>query len=207
MTAWTKRERDILSKLKSPAHIQRYLDDLHYNPKGGAASPRAVMRDGMAQCYSGALFGAAALRELGHTPRIMWMDAVEDDGHCIALYQVDGMWGSVAKSNFTTIRSREPIYDYHSLGLSYFDGYFNYTGKRTMRAFTVPIDLSQFEKRGWRFDDGEMLYVDDAIDTAERAWKLPRKLGKIVEPVSDKLREAGLLGVNEDGLWKGNDER
>ena len=37
------------------------------------------------------------------------------------------------------------------LGLSYFDGYFNAMGKRTMRSFTVPVDLEQFESRGWRF--------------------------------------------------------
>lgn len=199
MKTWTKRERELLSKLKTPAHVQRHLDSLEYNPKGGAASPRAVMRDDKAQCYSGALFAAAALRELGHPPRIMWIDAVEDDGHCLALFEKNGRWGAVAKSNFTTIRSREPIYDYVSLGLSYFDGYFNPTGKRTMRAFSVPIDLEPFEARGWRFDDGDMLYVDDAIDTAPRAWKLPR--GVKVERVSEALREAGLLGANVNGLW------
>jgi hypothetical protein len=202
MTTWTKRERKLLSTLRTPAHVQRYLDELHYNPEGGAASPRAVMRDEMAQCYSGALFAAAALRELGHPAQIMWIDAVQDDGHCLALYQAGGLWGAVAKSNYTTIRSREPVYDYIQLGLSYFDGYYNPTGKRTMRAFTVPIDLEQFEQRGWRFDDGEMLYVDDAIDSAPRAWKLPRRIAKNVEPVSEALRQAGLLGANAEGLWK-----
>ena len=201
---WNSSERRLLETLRTPADIQRFLDDLEYNPRGGAASPRAVMRDRTAQCYSGALFAAAALRELGYPAQIMWIDAVEDDGHCLALYQVEGLWGSVAKSNYTGIRSREPIYDYRALGLSYFDGYYNPTGKRTMRAFTVPIDLEQFEKRGWRFDGGEMLYVDDAIDTAERAWKLPRKLAKIVAPVSEPLRKAGLLGANVEGLWDGS---
>ena len=199
---WNATETRLLKSLKTPADIQRFLDGLLYNPEGGAASPRAVMRDRTAQCYSGALFAAAALRELGHPPQIMWIDAVEDDGHCIALYQLDGLWGAVAKSNFTTIRSREPVYDYLALGLSYFDAYYNPTGKRTMRAFTVPIDLEQFEKRGWRFDAGEMLYVDDAIDSATRAWKLPRRLAKTVAPVSEALRQSGLIGANVEGLWK-----
>ena len=200
--SWTARERRILRGLRTPAHIQRFLDELPYDDRGGAASPRVVMRNGKAQCYSGVLFACAALRELGHPPRLTWMDAVTDDGHCIALYEIDGMWGSVAKSNFTTIRSREPIYPYLALGLSYFEGFFNLFGKRTMRGFTVPIDLEKFEARGWRFDEGPMLYVDRAIDTAPRAWKLPRGSVKNLSRVPDQLKRAGLLGSNPKGLWR-----
>jgi hypothetical protein len=199
---WTAAEQRVIRQLHTPTDIQRYLDGLAYDARGGAASPRAVMRSGTAQCYSGALFAAAALRELGLGARIMWIDAVSDDGHCLALYEIDGLWGSVAKSNFTTLRSREPVYTYESLGLGYFDGYYNVLGKRTMRAFTVPIDLEPFESRGWRFDEGEMLYVDEAIDSAARAWTLPRNRVKLISNVSDQLREAGLSGSNAEGLWK-----
>ena len=110
--------------------------------------------------------------------------------------------GSVAKSNFTTLRSREPVYTYTALGLSYFDGYYNVIGQRTMRAFTVPIDLEQFELRGWRTSEGKLLFVDRAIDTAEREWKLPRRSAKQLSDVSEPLRTAGLLGSNPDGLWR-----
>ena len=202
MKKWTAKERRILASLRTPAHIQQFLDELPYDEKGGAVSPRGVLRNGKAQCYSGVLFACAALRELGHPPRMMWIDAASDDGHALALYQIAGMWGSVAKSNFTTIRSREPIYPYLSLGLSYFDGFFNQYGKRTMRAFTVPVELEQFEPRGWRFDDGPMTYIDRAIDTAQREWVLPRKSIKQVSRVSESLRKAGLLGANREGLWR-----
>jgi hypothetical protein len=199
---WTARERRVLASLRTPAHIQKFLDELPYDERGGPVSPRGVLRIGKAQCFSGVLFACAALRELGHPPRMMWIDAVEDDGHALALYQVDGMWGSVAKSNFTTIRSREPIYTYLALGLSYFDGFFNQYGKRTMRAFTVPVELERFEKRGWRFDDGPMTYIDRAVDTAQREWALPRKSVRHVSRVSESLRKAGLMGANPMGLWR-----
>ncbi|PYQ61267.1 MAG: hypothetical protein DMF58_05470 [Acidobacteria bacterium] len=202
MKKWTAKERRILASLRTPAHIQQFLDELPYDEKGGAVSPRGVLRNGKAQCYSGVLFACAALRELGHPPRMMWIDAASDDGHALALYQIGGMWGSVAKSNFTTIRSREPIYPYFALGLSYFDGFFNQYGKRTMRAFTVPVELEQFEPRGWRFDDGPMTYIDRAIDTAQREWVLPRKSIKRISRVSESLRKAGLLGANREGLWR-----
>lgn len=203
---WSKSERRILARLRTPAHIQQFLDELPYDERGGAASPRTVMRKGKAQCYSGALFACAALRELGHAPRLMWIDAVTDDGHCLALYEQDGLWGSVAKSNFTTLRSREPIYPYLALGLSYFEGFFNMWGKRTMRAFTVPVELEPFEDRGWRFSGGPLRYVDRAIDTAPRVWKLPRGLAEQLTRVNEHLRSAGLLGANPKGLWRpGND--
>ena len=199
---WTAKERRILGGLRTPAHIQRFLDELPYDEKGGASSPRVVMRNDKAQCYSGVLFACAALRELGYAPRLLWIDAVTDDGHALALYERGGLWGSVAKSNYTTIRSREPIYPYIALGLSYFDGYFNPLGKRTMRAFTVPVELEQFESRGWRFAEDRLLYIDRAIDTAPRAWVLPRGSAKQISPVRDQLRKAGLLGANPKGLWR-----
>ena len=199
---WNAKERRVLASLRTPAHIQQFLDELPYDPKGGAVSPRGVLRNGKAQCYSGVLFACAALRELGHPPRLMWIDAVSDDGHALALYQVDGMWGSIAKSNFTTIRARDPIYPYLALGLSYFDGFFNQYGKRTMRAFTVPVELEQFEPRRWRFDDGHLPYIDRAIDTAQRECVLPRKSVKHISRVSESLRQAGLLGSRPEGLWR-----
>jgi len=199
---WSADERRILARLKTPAHIQQFLDELEYDERGGAASPRAVMKSGRAQCFSGALFAAAALRELGHPPRLMYMDAASDDGHCLALYEIAGLWGAVAKSNFTTIRSREAIYPYLALGLSYFDGFFNVYGKRTMRAFTVPVELERFEARGWRFSGGNLMYIDRAIDEASRAWRLPRKRIANVSKVSEQLRTAGLAGANAAGLWR-----
>src|SRR5947208_5022097 len=103
---WTERERRILASLRTPAHIQRFLDELPYDDRGGAASPRVVMRNGKAQCYSGVLFACAALRELGHPPRLTWMDAVTDDGHCIALYEIDDWCGIVAKLIYMTPLTR-----------------------------------------------------------------------------------------------------
>ena len=199
---WNAQERRLLARLRTPADIQQFLDELGYDECAGAASPRAVIRAGKANCFSGVLLACAALRELGYTPRLMYIDAAYDDGHCLALYEKHGMWGALAKSNFTTLRSREPVYPYLALGLSYFDGFFNLYGKRTMRAFTVPVELEPFERRGWRFADDDLPYVDEAIDTAERAWVLPRRMIKEVSPVSEALRTAGLLGANPKGLWR-----
>ena len=199
---WTPQERRVLASLRTPAHIQHFLDQLDYDEDGGGASPRAVLRTGKAQCLSGVLFACAALRELGHPPRLMYIDAVSDDGHCIALYENGGLWGGIAKSNFTTLRSREPVYPYLALGLSYFEGYFNQYGKRTMRSFTVPVELERFESRGWRFSGGEVAYIDRAIDDAPKAWTLPRTSASRLSKVNELLLQAGLAGSKAGGLWK-----
>ena len=199
---WTTRERRILAGLRTPAHVQRFLDELEYDENAGIASPRVVLRSGKAQCVSGVLFACAALRELGYPPRLMYFDAVTDDGHCIAVYERGGLWGSVAKSNFTTLRSRDPVYPYLALGLSYFEGFFNQYGKRTMRSFTEPVDLERFEDRGWRFSERTLLYIDRAIDDAPKAWTLPRGRVSQLSRVGELLRSAGLLGAKREGLWK-----
>ena len=50
---WSANERRILAGLKTPAHIQQFLDEMEYDERSGAASPRAVMKSGRAQCFSG----------------------------------------------------------------------------------------------------------------------------------------------------------
>ena len=200
--SWNARERRILASLRTPEHIQRYVDELEYDEAGGADSPRVVMRSGKAQCFSGVLFAAAALRELGYAPRLMYIEAVRDDGHCVAVYEHRGLWGSIAKSNFTTLRAREPVYSYLSLGLSYFEGYYNQYGERTMRSFTEPVELEPFEPRGWRFSEKELMYIDRAIDRTPKAWTLPRGTAARLSTVSEQLRKAGLLGAKPQGLWQ-----
>jgi hypothetical protein len=148
------------------------------------------------------LFAAAALRELGYAPRLMYIEAVRDDGHCVAVFEHHGLWGSIAKSNFTTLRAREPVYSWLALGLSYFEGYYNQYGERTMRSFTEPVELEPFEPRGWRFSERELMYIDRAIDRTPKAWTLPRGTATRLSTVSEQLRKAGLLGAKPQGLWQ-----
>src|SRR5438093_5787569 len=69
------RERGLLRRLTTPERIQRFLDDeVGYNKeKDGPTcrSPRRVLRDRLAHCLEGALFGAAALRVQGWQPLLL----------------------------------------------------------------------------------------------------------------------------------------
>src|SRR2546430_9975133 len=113
MNKFTAREMRLLRSLSTPWKIQNFLDSLPYNTElegDTCRSPRRVMRDSTAHCFEAALFAAAALRVNGSPPLILDLEAVRDTDHVIAVYKIDGCWGAIAKSNYSGLRFREPIY-------------------------------------------------------------------------------------------------
>src|SRR5262245_43890240 len=104
------RERDLLRRLTTPEKIQRFLDeDIGYNKElqgPTCRSPRRVLRDRLAHCLEGALFGAAALRVQGWEPLVLDMEAVRDDDHVLAIFRQRRCWGAIAKSNYAGLRFR-----------------------------------------------------------------------------------------------------
>src|ERR1041384_1503008 len=125
---FTPAERAVFRRLGTPEKIQYFLDfDLAYNkePDGETCrSPRRVLRDRTAHCMEGALFGAAALRMLGHPPLLLDLMAVRDDDHVLAIFRARGCSGAVAKSNISARSSREPVYrTRRELVMSYFEHY------------------------------------------------------------------------------------
>src|ERR1700761_6222830 len=122
---FTPAEQSVFRRLDSPEKIQRFVDDLRYNKEPGGVtcrSPRRVMRDRTAHCMEGALFAAAALRMLGDPPLLLDLEAVHDDDHVLAIFRRRGLWGAIAKSNYSGLRFREPVYrTLRELAMSYFD--------------------------------------------------------------------------------------
>ena len=129
---FTSAELRKLRSLRTPAGIQRFLDDLPYHLADTAWSPRRVLREGTAHCLEGAIFAAAALRANGYPPLIFDLEAERDTDHVLAIYRERGHWGAVAKSNFAGCRYREPVYrSLRELAMSYFNIYFNLRGERS----------------------------------------------------------------------------
>src|SRR2546426_9737177 len=107
---FTSTELRRLRALKTPAGVQKFLDDLPYNLSYTARSPKRVLDDRTASCLEGGIFGAAALRILGFPPLIFDLEAEQDTDHVVAIFKMRGHWGAVAKSNFTGCRYREAGY-------------------------------------------------------------------------------------------------
>jgi len=203
METWTKAELRLFGRLSSPIMIQRYLNRLAYDPDYGARSPRWIIKERKAHCFEGAIFAAAALRQLGHRPRLVDIRSWNDDDHVIAVFKERGHWGAVAKSNFTVIRFREPVYrTLRELVMSYFDVYFNPIGQKTMRSYSLPLDLTQFDKRRWMTTDEDLEYIGDKLNIRTHIPVLTRSMIRRLNLADPDLVKAGLLGARPEGLFK-----
>jgi hypothetical protein len=196
-TSWMPAERAVLRRLTSPEKIQRYIDfELAYNKEHDGEtcrSPRLVLRDRTAHCMEGALFGAAALRMLGHPPLLLDLEAVRDDDHVLAIFRQRSHWGAVAKSNYAGLRYREPVYrTLRELVMSYFEHYYNLQKEKTLRRYSRPVDLSRFDSRNWMTAEGDVWFVPEYLTEIAHTDLLrsPVALGR----VDDRLFAAGLVG-------------
>ncbi len=204
-TRLTAAERAALAELDSPAAIQAYLDATPYSVDERDRCPLSVMRDRVAHCQDGALFAAMALRRLGYPPLIVDLlpEPGLDDDHMLAVYRQDGYFGAVAKSNFVGLRYREPVYrTLRELVMSYFEVYFNVDGVKTLRGYTVPLNLARFDQHGWMWDDKGLRPIEAALTRARRFAIADPAIMVKLSRVDELTYRAGLLVANPAGLFK-----
>lgn len=194
----------MLDRMDSPWAIQMWLNETPYSIDAIYRCPRRVLKDRQAHCVDGALLGAAALRRLGYPPLVTWITAENDDGHLLALFRERGLWGAIGKSNFVTLRYREPVYrGLRELVMSYFDGYFNLDGVKSMRGYSRPLDLSRLDHLEWMTrDEGVGPVVDGALDRQRVYPVAPGAAIRRLEPVDPLMYKAAMLGSRKEGLFK-----
>jgi hypothetical protein len=202
--ALTNSEQRTTARWSTPRKIQDFLDRLPYSVESIYRCPLRVFRERTAHCFDGALFGAAALRRLGYPPLILNMIADdEDDDHILALYRRDGYWGALAKSNFVGLRFREPIYrNLRELVMSYFEQFYSIEHKKTLRNYTIPLNLKSFDKLNWVTSDGPLERIGGRLDEIRKVPLLTRRMIVGLSPVDERSYKAGLLGANEAGLYR-----
>jgi hypothetical protein len=201
--SWTNDEKSFLKSLNDPDKIQDFLDSTEYNPKPECRSPRWIIRKRMAHCFEGALFAAAALQFNGFKPLVVDLKAYNDDDHVIAVFKEGKHWGSVAKSNFTTLRYREPVYrSLRELVMSYFDFYFNTAGEKSLRSYSLPLDLTIYHSREWTTTDEDLEYIGEKLEMIRHYPVIDSLMIKNLKKASDIMLKAGMLGSIEEGLYK-----
>jgi hypothetical protein len=82
------------------------------------------------------------------------------------------------------------------------DDYFNSAGEKTLRAYTVSLDLSRFDRQNWLTDDAAMDAIAEALDHVRKVQLITKKMGTRLLPVDPLALKAGLLGSNPEGLFK-----
>jgi hypothetical protein len=200
---WTKDEIRFLKTLNNPDKIQGFLDAIEYNPVYECRSPRWVIRKRSAHCFEGALFAAAVLQFHGYKPVIVDLKAYNDDDHVITIFKEDGHWGAVAKSNFTSLRFREPVYrSLRELVMSFFDFYFNTVGDKSLRSYSIPLDLTVYNPRHWATTDEDLEYIGDKLEEIKHFPVINEKMIKNLKRASDIMLQDGMLGSRPEGLFK-----
>lgn len=190
----------VFRRLTTPEKIQRFLDEeIAYNkePDGPTCrSPRRVLRDRVAHCLEGALFGAAALRACGDPALLLDLEAVRDDDHVLAIFRRRGLWGAIAKSNYAGLRFREPVYrTLRELAISYFEHYYNLEGEKTLRAYSRPVNLARFDCMDWMTTDRDLWPISDYLFGVPHTALLPVGIDRRLGRMDDRLFQAGLVGA------------
>src|SRR5438045_6547611 len=161
---FTRSELRQLRALKTPAGVQKFLDELPYNLSYTARSPKKVLDDRTASCLEGGIFAAAALRILGFPALIFDLEAEQDTDHVVAIFKLRGHWGAVAKSNFTSCRYREPVYrSLRELAMSYFNIYFNLRSERTLWRYSRPVNLARFDLLNWMTTEKPIWFIAEYL--------------------------------------------
>jgi len=198
-------EDQVLGCLRTPVKIQAFLDDLEYSREEIYRCPLRVLRERVASCYDGALFGSAMLRRIGYPPLILEMlPNSRDDDHLLALFKKDRHWGAVGKSNFVGLRFREPVYrTVRELVMSYFDSYFNTEREKTLRSYSRPVDLRRFDATEWMTTERD---VDDPIGKYLTAIPhtplLTPAMVRALRPVDRRTYDAAMVGADPAGLYR-----
>lgn len=199
----TPLEWRVFQKLSTPQKIQDYLDTLPINFETSGEetymSPRRVLREKTAHCFEGALLAAAALAYYGKKPLLMDLKTTPaDEDHVVALFKERGRWGAISKTNHAILRYRDPIYlTARELALSYVNEYITDDGRKSMRSYSRPFDLSRYPPSEWITNEEDLVFLVNEVDGSKHFPIAPKK-------VLQKLRRAASIEIKMLDLeeWK-----
>jgi len=160
----TTAERRLIARLRTPAAVQDWLNDLPYNQekKGETLrSFRGVVRTGTAHCLEAALSAAVILEQHRYPPLVLSFESIDLLDHVIFVYRTPTGWGSVARSRDPGLHGRKPLFATpRALALSYADEYIDFTGR--VKAYGV-VDLRVLEPYDWRLSEKNVWKVEQML--------------------------------------------
>ena len=165
----TATERRLVRRLRTPGHVQRFLNDLPYNTEGRPDGPtlrsfRLVVRTWTAHCMEAALAAAVILEQHGYPPLVLSIESEDRLDHVLFLYQSRGRWGSVARSRDLGLHGRKPVFrSVRDLTLSYVDPYVDYSGRIT--GYGV-VDLRVLGNYDWRLSERNVWKTERLLQDA-----------------------------------------
>ncbi len=139
------------------------------------------------------MLAAAAFRFQGRKPRVVYLRSSGFDvDHVIAVFREGRFWGAVSKTNHAVLRYREPVYlSVRELVMSCFHEYVNDDGRKSLRSFSRPVDLSRFDRRGWMTAEDSVWYIPEYLNEVRFHRILSRSQISALRPASPIEIRAG----------------
>src|SRR6188508_2068134 len=163
-SAFTAKERRLVERLRTPAAVQRFLNDLPYNNEQAGETLRGfrgVVREGKAHCLEAALSAAVIMEQHGYPPLVLSFESIDLLDHVIFVYRTSTGWGSVARSRDPGLHGRKPLFATpRALALSYVESYVDFTGG--IKAYAV-VDLRVLENYDWRLSTKNVWKVEQML--------------------------------------------
>src|SRR5829696_4031325 len=160
---FTRGERALIARLRTPLQVQKYLNALPYNtePPPGRATLRSfkgVVRHKTAHCLEAALAAAVILEQHGYPPLLLSFESIDRLDHVIFVYRRAGRWGSIGRSRDPGLHGRKAVFRTpRDLALSYVDAYIDFTGRITGYAVA---DLRSLGDYDWRLSEKNVWKVE-----------------------------------------------
>lgn len=185
----TPAERRLFDRLHSPTRIQDFLEGIPSNFELDGEtnfSPRTMLAKGVGHCFEGAVFAAAVLAYHGQRPLLMdFATDYDDEDHAIALFTEKGLWGAISKTNHAVLLYRDAVYKSpRELAMSYFHEYYMRDGRKSLRAYSAPFDLSKFDPATWITTEDSLDWIHDRIHTTRYYDVAPRSAIKKLRNVT-----------------------
>ena len=135
---------------------------------------------------------------LFRSPLLLDLEAVRDDDHVLAIFRQRGCWGALAKSNYSGLRYREPVYrTLRELVMSYFEHYYNLRREKTLRHYSRPVNLRRFDRIAWMTAEEDVWPVPEYLCAIRHTPVLPASVVRHLGRVDARLFAAGLTGRTE----------
>ena len=116
-----------------------------------------------------------------------------DVDHVVALFRRRGHWGAISKSNSPFLRYRDPIHrSLRELAISFFPQYVK-RRRKTLRTYSVAVDLRRFAPSLWATHPGFCHEVVDSLTAARHYPILPAGPTTTLRPIDEIEARSNLL--------------
>ena len=184
--------KNIIKKLNTPQKIQDFLDQVPFNfeEKGETyLPPQKVLEENKMHCFEGAVFACVCLQQNGFKSYLLDLkvkDLKKDSDHTLCVFQINGFWGAISKTNHSVLRFRDPIYkSYRELAMSYYHEYFLNSGEKTLKSFSKPFDIFKIFGEKWINQKEELDEIAEALDKSSHFDFVPTKNKKFIRRASE----------------------